>query len=79
MTPRIQQYAAEASEKFGTTADRFLPAYALQRGDASARAARREVMCRLRADGFTLHQIGGWLGLHHSTVIHWTREGCGHR
>lgn len=73
MTPRVERYAAEAAAKFSTAPERFLPAYALERGDAAARAARREVMCRLRADGFTLKQIGGWLQVDHTTVIYWTR------
>lgn len=35
--------------------------------------ARKEVMCRLRADGFSTSQIGRWLDRDHSTVIHATR------
>jgi hypothetical protein len=78
MTPRVRQYAAEEAMRAGV-----LPADVLRKrvghakGEAQphpAKTARQAVMRRLRRDGFTLHQIGGWLDVHHTTVIYWTRE-----
>ena len=37
-------------------------------------AARQTVMRRLRADGFSLAQIGRMVGRHHTTVLHATRK-----
>lgn len=38
--------------------------------------ARKEVMIRLRADGFSTTQIGRWMDRDHSTVVHATRGRC---
>jgi chromosomal replication initiation ATPase DnaA len=78
MTPRVRQYAAEEAMRAGV-----LPADVLRKrvghakGQAQphpAKAARQAVMRRLRADGFTLTQIGRWFGVDHTTVIYWTRN-----
>lgn len=66
MTPRIRQYAQEAAERHGVTADAILGRNCKRR----VAHARFEVMRHLRADGFTVGQIGRWLNRHHSTVLH---------
>jgi chromosomal replication initiation ATPase DnaA len=70
MTPRVDFYALVAAVRNNVRrADIFAPT----RGTKRTIRARREVMRRLRDDGFTTTQIGRWMGRDHSTVIHATR------
>ena len=68
MTPRVRLYAEQAASDHRVTADAILSASARR----PVARARGDVMRRLRADGFTVTQIGRWLGRDHSTVSHWT-------
>lgn len=70
MTPRVKAYLDEAAERHDTTAKDILSDSRF----GSASAARIEVMCRLKADGFRSTQIGHWLGRHDSTVRHIVRR-----
>lgn len=78
MTPRVRQYVAEAAQRHGTTPEAVM----LKRPQFGkgfprphcASDARREVMNRLRADGFTVTQVGRWFGVDHSTVSYWLRR-----
>jgi chromosomal replication initiation ATPase DnaA len=46
-------------------------AYRIRSNEARIVAARAEVMRRLRERGFSLPQIGRWLGgMHHTSVFH---------
>lgn len=57
MTPRVRLYAYEEAQKAGVDA-----AAVFGRGQTRAvQNARRAVMRRLRDDGFSYTQIGGWL------------------
>jgi hypothetical protein len=69
-TTRVQQYAAEAAQRHGVAADAVLG----RDKHAAPCAARRDVMCRLRADGFTTSQIGRWMQRDRSTVSEMTRK-----
>lgn len=65
MTPRVREYCRDAADQFGIT-----PEMVMARGRRNnACAARKLVMRRLRADGFTYPQIGRWMGRHHTTVM----------
>lgn len=66
MTPRIHKYATEACTRFDSTPARVM-SRAKSVGDVRA---RRYVIERLRADGFSLGQIGKWLGRHHTTIMY---------
>jgi len=70
MSARVQQYAATAGAIHGLTAEQVLG----RSRDQVASAARQTVMRRLRADGFSLAQIGRMVGRHHTTVLHATRK-----
>lgn len=78
MTPRVRQYAAEEAMRAGVLAADVLRKRGQHDQDRlrphPAKAARRAVMRRLRADGFSLKQIGMWFGVDHTTVIYWTRS-----
>lgn len=68
-TQRVREYCREEAMRFGTRASHIL--------SPSRRwtdvAARRAVMRRLVADGFSTLQIGAWMGRDHSTVVHHTK------
>lgn len=44
------------------------------RATAWARPARRKIIGRLRAQGYSLPQIGRWLRLHHTSVLYQLRR-----
>jgi chromosomal replication initiation ATPase DnaA len=69
MTPRVRLYLRQEADKEGIE-----PSDILARGKRRAvTRARRQVVVRLINDGFTLTQIGRWLGnRHHSTIYHYT-------
>lgn len=67
-TARVAEYAAEAAQRHGVTANAVLG----RDKRAAPCAARREVMCRLRAEGFRTTQIGRWMQRDHSTVSQMT-------
>lgn len=70
MTPRLSKYAREIAFWHGvSTAEIF----AKRRGDATVARARADVMRRLRADGFSLPQIGRWMHRDHTTVLYHVR------
>jgi chromosomal replication initiation ATPase DnaA len=69
MTPRVDFYALVAGVRYNVARAEI---FGRSRRVPVARA-RREVMRRLRDDGFTTTQIGRWMGRDHSTVIHATR------
>lgn len=73
MTPRVREYAAQEAARAGVCADLVLRSFPGNGQGHPAKAARRAVLRRLRADGFTTTQIGRWFGIDHSTVIYWTR------
>lgn len=65
MTPRVRLYACIAAANHKTTIKCVM-------GESRSRPdvyARREVMRRLRDDGFSYSQIGRWLDRDHSTVM----------
>ena len=69
MTPRVDFYALVAGVRHNVRrTEIFSPSRRLP-----VLRARKEVMIRLRADGFSTTQIGRWMGRDHSTVIHATR------
>lgn len=65
-TARVLLYVTEAAQRHGVTADAVLGRDRKRR----VAHARFEVMRRLRADGWSLTQIGRALGRHHTTVLH---------
>jgi hypothetical protein len=71
MPPRLETYLAEASAEHGTTPERVMSTSRLRRDCR----ARRDVMRRLRADGFSMPQIGDWMGRDPSTVFHAVEDG----
>ena len=71
MTPRLSKYADEIAFWHGVSAAEI---FAKHRGDARVTRARADVMRRLRADGFSLPQIGRWLHRDHTTVLHHIRN-----
>lgn len=73
MTPRVKQYVAEEATRSGVMASDVLSKHPHGYMVHPAKEARRAVMTRLRADGFSTTQIGRWFGIDHSTVIYWTR------
>lgn len=74
MPPRVKQYALEEAQRTGVIVGQVLAKHPDGRDPHPAKQARAAVMNRLRSDGFSLTQIGGWLGVHHTTVIYWTRH-----
>lgn len=66
MTPRVRLYAALEGAKYGLTIEQVLSECRLR----PYVRARWGVMRRLRDDGFTLTQIGAWIGRDHATVFH---------
>jgi len=63
---RVREYAREEAIRMGVKpSDIFSPCREWQ-----VVSARWAVMRRLRADGFSLPQIGAWMGRHHTTVLH---------
>lgn len=66
---RAQEYVRAAAKRHQVAARDILSA---DRSHSTV-VARNEVMRRLRADNWTLKQIGRALGRHHSTVIHGLR------
>jgi chromosomal replication initiation ATPase DnaA len=69
MTPRVRRYAKEIGAQHGVPASEIL-------GRSRFRQivrARADVMRRLRADGFSLLQIGMWMKRDHTTVLHHIR------
>ncbi len=68
-TPRVNRYVYEEAQRVGVA-----PAAILGRDrTATVCLARWRVMKRLRADMFSMTQIGEWFGRDHSTVSHGLR------
>jgi chromosomal replication initiation ATPase DnaA len=66
MTPRVHRYAYEAAQELGVE-----QAAVMGRSRLPVLCqARWRVMKRLRADGFTVKQIGRWLDRDHTTVLY---------
>lgn len=72
MTPRIAQYAREAGSTPEAVCARIPLGWRLKGHPAAD--ARRAVIRRLRADGFSITQIGRWMGIHHTTVSYWSAD-----
>ena len=73
MTPRVHNYARQLAERHNVTVEDVL---GRSRKPQLVRA-RRELMQRLRDDGFSLWQIGRWLGRDHKTVLAGLRANAG--
>jgi hypothetical protein len=69
MTPRVRQYVAEEAARYAVTVEAVMSDL---RNTSPAVKARHAVMQRLRADGFTLCQIGTWMGRNWATVMYAT-------
>ena len=67
LPPRIMAVIRLAAIENDVTPDRLF-----EEGKLGGRAmlARRVAVCRLRAMGFSLAEIGRFMGLHHTSVLH---------
>jgi len=70
MTERVRQYVDIAAADHGVTSAQIMS----RESTAPVCKARWGVMRALRDDGFTLAQIGRWLGRDHTTIMHGLRK-----
>ena len=70
LPPKIRRILAIAAEDFGVTVQAILSGTKV--GETGR--ARRAVCHMLRRQGHSLPQIGRWLNLHHTSVLHAVKQ-----
>lgn len=71
MSDRFKRYVREEAQEAKVPVRCVLERNNRQKAVARA---RHRIASRLHQDGFTLGQIGQWMGRHHTTILYYLRE-----